>query len=357
MAKRKVTRKNSQRRKNLTSKVPNPFRRFSNVTSTVKNIPWNEKTLLVAFLLLMGIVAFSTNGERLNEITGSFVQVTGEQTALDATKVSARITSVFTLITEGLATPIFGLLSRGGDGSLDDSGVLFVKILLIIILYFILAHAGLGSMFGGKGKFIAGVISFLGIALLPSSIIQLYIVNLIPNFLEFLFGLITILFLLIMVHRVKVESRAGHVLKAIFYLLLWVLIPALEALIFGTAAAGGTQAVEGLLGFGIFREVATWTVTAAWIYTTIMIFVEIVRAGRRDSDSRAESPKEAGKALGETLGAPGKFRKGIRKGLDRERPGKSLNNISKSLLGIKATPNKATIAAITFANLAGIFLK
>src|SRR3989344_7171174 len=240
MVKKRVSRRNSSRspvrRNNLrkVDSVSNSLRKnsssFLNTFSSLTQMPITEKGLLVALLVFIGIVAFSTNSSTINQITGSFTQVTGEQ-ALTGADLGVRISGIFSLITDGLLAPVFGLLS-------PTPNILFIKLLLVIILYFILSFAGLGSMFGGKGKFIAGVISFLGVALLPESIVNLYIINLIPGFLAFLLSLIAVIFFIVVLHKIKVESRPGHALKALLYFLLFILIPALEVVLFDEIVVG-----------------------------------------------------------------------------------------------------------------------
>ena len=161
MVKKRVSRRNSSRspvrRNNLrkVDSVSNSLRKnsssFLNTFSSLTQMPITEKSLLIGLLVFIGIVAFSTNSSTINQITGSFTQITGEQ-ALTGADLGVRIRGIFSLITDGLLAPVFGLLS-------PTPNILFIKLLLVIILYFILSFAGLGSMFGGKGKFIAGVIS------------------------------------------------------------------------------------------------------------------------------------------------------------------------------------------------------
>jgi len=312
MAKRRMVKRNSSKKvnsqrilnNNSKKSVQNPFNSLNEILFSIRQMPITERGLLIAFLVFIGIVAFSTNGDMINQITGAFVQVTGEQ-VLEGEKIGTIINGVFDLITKGLLTPIFGLLS-------PTPNILFIKLLLGIILYIALSFAGLKNILGGKGNFIAGVIAFFGIALFPNSLIELYFVNLIPALLQFGIGLVVVLSFIIILHKIEVESRAGHVLKAVLYFLLFVLISGLDSLILTQTLGTGK--------FETITSLVSLVISAGLIYSIIMVIVEIARAfkGAPGAIGRNIGPAESGKNIGKMIGglrnAPGKAKAGYRKG-------------------------------------------
>jgi len=281
--------------------IPNPFNRLSGAGSLIKNIPLTEKTLLIALLVFIGIVAFSTNSDNLTSITGAFVDVTGEQTINTGT-ISQSISNVFSIITEGIAEPIFNLW--GTDN------ILIVKIFLLFVIYILLVYgAGLKDKFEGKGKIIAGILSFMVSALIPSKIIETYVGELIPGVITFFFSLIFIILVLYWLYKLKVESRFGHAIKSIIYLFFVLTINfKLGNLL--------TKIVDVPT---IFNETVSFAIAIAIIYALIMGIVEFFRifsgapgavakgVGRIDNE-------EIGRIAGKVVSYPGRAKENIKKG-------------------------------------------
>jgi len=296
MARKRVTKKNSQRKRNSTSrKVPNPFKRFSNVTSTVKSIPWNEKTLLVALLLLMGIVAVSSEGG-INNITGSFTEITGEATIIPDTGIGKAINDVFGVF-YGFISPIYNLLGAGD--------IVTVKLLLSIILYMILVYSplDLGSKMKGKGKVIAGLGAAFAAAVLPQGIIDTYILSFIPAALSLFIALGIVFVFLWILHKYKAKSSPGHLFKALSYFLIFIYTNTERAdivkldIFLGSSTTGFFTSIP---------KIADFALLAALVYAFVRMLIEVFDAvanrDRRNIDIEG-GLERTGRGLGTLTGA------------------------------------------------------
>lgn len=253
MAKKRVLKKVSSKGNKINAKrnIPNPFNRFNNLGASIKEIPLTEKTLLIALLVFMGIVAFSTNSDNLNVITGA---------AIGPQDLNEKITLVISLLTEGFGKPFFDLLA-------PTPNILFIKLLLVIVFYVLLSYAaGMKNRFGGKGSIIAGILAFLGAALLPDAIINLYVVQFIPGFISVAGAVLILIGGLYWLFTREVDSRSGHGLKALGYFLAFIIISEIEDMI------------SNALPQQAFKNIADWIVLIAFIFALIMFIVELVRS-------------------------------------------------------------------------------
>jgi|SRR3989344_1065966 len=253
MAKKKLLKKFFSKRNKINAKqnIPNPFNRFNNLGDSIKEIPLTEKTLLIALLVFIGIVAFSTNSDNLNVITGA---------AIGPQDLNEKITLVISLLTEGFGKPFFDLLA-------PTPNILFIKLLLVVVFYVLLSYAaGMRNRFGGKGNIIAGILAFLGAALLPDAIINLYIVQFIPGFISVAGAVLILIGGLYWLFTREVDSRFGHGLKALGYFLAFIIISEIEDMI------------SNALPSGAFRNIVDWIVLIAFIFALIMFIVELVLA-------------------------------------------------------------------------------
>ncbi len=281
MAKKRLS-KSSRMKKAATSDskksgILDSFKKILGIGSAVRNIPLTEKTLLIALLVLMGLVAFTTNSENLNAITGAVI---------GAQDLNEKISLVISLITDGFAKPVFDLLS-------PTPNVFFIKLILVILFYFLLSYgAGLRNRLEGKGNVIAGIIALLGAALLPQSFIDNYIVNFIPGLISAAVGVLILFLLLYWLFTREAESRAEHGLKALGFFIAFIVISEIGGMIANATVQGA------------FFNIMDWITIIAFVFAIIMFIVELVRAlsgfgqgawraaGRRDERQRGE--REAG---------------------------------------------------------------
>ncbi len=260
MTKKRVRRVSSKvSRIKVKRNIPNSFNRLNNLGSSLKEIPLTEKTLLIALLVFIGIVAFSTNSENLNAITGA---------AIGAQDLNEKITLVISLVTEGFAKPLFDLLA-------PTPNIFFIKLLLTVVFFVLLSYAaGMRNRFGGKGNIIAGILAFLGAALLPDSVIHLYIIQFIPGFLSVAGAVLLLIGGLYWLFTREVDSRSGHGLKALGYFLAFIIISEVEDMM------SNTGITSNIIPSNAFRNIIDWIILIAFIFALIMFIVELVHAFR-----------------------------------------------------------------------------
>ena len=291
MAKRRVTVRRATKKVDSRKKFPNPFNIFRGVNSAIKEISWSEKNLLIAlFVLMLFVSLISDNGIR--SVTGSFIEITGEQTVADA-GITQAINDVLGIIF-GFVAPILGLL-----GSKD---LITIKLFLAVILYLILVYSPLdiGRVMRGKGKIIAGLIALFVAAILPEQIIQTYLLNLIPGFASLILALGLILFFLWALHKYEAESSPGHLLKALLYFLTFIYINGERANIISAFYLTSTPEV--------LNKVAEFALLAALIYSLFKIIIELYdAAGKRKrripEGAIEETMGKAGRAAGKAYGS------------------------------------------------------
>lgn len=262
--------------KKLNSKIniPNPFNKINNVGSAIREIPLTEKTLLIALLVLIMIVAFTTNSENLVAITGA---------AVSAGEVNEKITLVISIFTEGIAKPFFDLFGK--------QDVLAVKLILVFIFYLVLAYGfRLKDKFEGKGGIIAGLTAFILAAVFPTSIINIYLIGLIPGLLWVIFSTLIFFAILYWLYRTEVEHAPGHVMKAVAYLFVAiVVISELDDFL-----------TKGFY-FTTFQSMADWIVTILFIYSLVMVVAELWKAFNKKGGMTWA--KEKGRTAGELVGS------------------------------------------------------
>lgn len=247
-------------------------RSFKNrIYSFFKSIEWDEKVLLILLLVFMGIVAIG-NSSNMTAITGA---------AIDPGRMSDTIKSILGLITEGIAKPLFDFLSG------NNEQVLFIKLAIAIIVYLFLAFgANLREKFAGKGNVIAVLISLIVIGFMPSNIIDTYIASVVPGYIVLVASFIIPFLMLYGMHRWRAESSAGHVMKAIIYFFIFLLV--------GQPVTGIT-----IRGAGITEDIFGFAEVIMSVYALFMVVWEIIHAfGRYERPEAIERIRERGREWG-----------------------------------------------------------
>lgn len=258
MAKKRL---GSSSRKKKTGKIMNSdpkrmgmfdsFKKALGIGTAIKNIPLSEKTLLIVLLTFMVVVAFTTNSENLNAITGE---------AISATDINQKISLVLSIFTDGIAKSFFDILS-------PTPNLFFIKLILVIVFYLLLSYgAGLRNRFEGKGNIIAGILAFFGAALIPQGFIDIYLLQFVPGFISVAVGTLILFLILYWLFTREVETRAGHGLKAVGYFLAFIVILELEDSIAHATLAGA------------FTNIVSWITLIAFIFAIVMLIIELVRA-------------------------------------------------------------------------------
>lgn len=278
--------------------IPNPFNRFSSITTKLKGLPV-EKLVIVVLIILVGLMALDSKGYNLTNITGKGIRsITGNQVG-SAAGIADAINNIFSIITEGIAKPVFE--------QFGTHNVVFLKLIILVFLYLALAKGlNLEDKLHGTGKIIAGLTAFIASALVPPEVLNVYVLQLIPGIVSLALSVIIFIVILYWMHKVEAESGIGHFVKSLVYFIIaLMLIKSSENFI---TIRGN---ITSMTNSTIFGDIGPLVLNFILIYCIVMFFIELFKIrhyiGRRRRRPRPRG--RGGEGEGEAgIRRPGRFR-------------------------------------------------